>query len=261
MSHIPEVGGATSSPGSLGPSRVSPRGPYHGSRPPSSFRPPQISRTPAYSTRISPQARAMSGFGGASGEGGGNKGMLLGLGGALAGAGIGFLVGGPIGAIIGGLIGLLVGVFAGKALGGGGGGGGGGGAGAPGMPGSARQPAEAAGDGDEQATAVPQGGQNTQANKFQDDLARILYSTKPKKAGTTIAMITENDIKEWLEGTSPEELQGRIKGLDDVENLLAEKVTAYKATKPGASGPLSSEERQQISEWAGNLAQMSGPPV
>lgn len=258
MSNIPEVGGAPSSPGSLGAPRVPPRGPgpHHGSgisRPSSSFRPPQISRTPAYSTRISPQARAMSGFGGASGEGGGNKGMLLGLGGALAGAGIGFLVGGPIGAIIGGLIGLLVGVFAGKALGGGKGGGGGG-AGAPGMPGSARQPAEAAGDGDEQATAVPQGGQNTQANNFQDGLARILYSTKPNKPGSTIATITENDIKEWLEGTSLEELQGRITSLNDVENLLAEKVTAYKATKLGGSGSLSNEERRQISEWAGNLA-------
>lgn len=44
------------------------------------------------------------------------KGLLYGLGGAAAGAGIGWLIGGPIGAIIGGLIGAVGGFFLSKML-------------------------------------------------------------------------------------------------------------------------------------------------
>ncbi len=44
------------------------------------------------------------------------KGLLYGLGGAAAGAGIGWLVGGPIGAVIGGLLGAVGGFFLSKML-------------------------------------------------------------------------------------------------------------------------------------------------
>lgn len=44
------------------------------------------------------------------------KGLMYGLGGAAAGAGIGWLVGGPIGAVIGGLLGALGGFFLSKML-------------------------------------------------------------------------------------------------------------------------------------------------
>ena len=44
------------------------------------------------------------------------KGLMYGLGGVAAGAGIGWLVGGPIGAIIGGLIGAIGGFFLSKML-------------------------------------------------------------------------------------------------------------------------------------------------
>ena len=44
------------------------------------------------------------------------KGLMYGLGGAAAGAGIGFLVGGPIGALIGGLLGAVGGFFLSKLL-------------------------------------------------------------------------------------------------------------------------------------------------
>lgn len=44
------------------------------------------------------------------------KGLMYGLGGAAAGAGIGFLLGGPIGAIIGGLLGAVGGFFLSKML-------------------------------------------------------------------------------------------------------------------------------------------------
>jgi len=44
------------------------------------------------------------------------KGLMYGLGGAAAGAGIGWLVGGPIGAIVGGLIGAIGGFFLSKML-------------------------------------------------------------------------------------------------------------------------------------------------
>lgn len=44
------------------------------------------------------------------------KGLMYGLGGAAAGAGIGFLLGGPVGALIGGLLGGLGGFFLSKML-------------------------------------------------------------------------------------------------------------------------------------------------
>lgn len=44
------------------------------------------------------------------------KGLMYGLGGAAAGAGIGWLVGGPIGALVGGLLGALGGFFLSKML-------------------------------------------------------------------------------------------------------------------------------------------------
>ena len=44
------------------------------------------------------------------------KGLMYGLGGAAAGAGIGFLLGGPIGAIVGGLLGAVGGFFLSKLL-------------------------------------------------------------------------------------------------------------------------------------------------
>jgi len=44
------------------------------------------------------------------------KGLMYGLGGAAAGAGIGFLLGGPVGAIVGGLIGAIGGFFLSKML-------------------------------------------------------------------------------------------------------------------------------------------------
>ena len=44
------------------------------------------------------------------------KGLMYGLGGAAAGAGIGFLLGGPIGAVIGGLLGAVGGFFLSKML-------------------------------------------------------------------------------------------------------------------------------------------------
>ncbi|MDD5305298.1 MAG: hypothetical protein PHS14_19550 [Elusimicrobia bacterium] len=44
------------------------------------------------------------------------KGLMYGLGGAAAGAGIGWMVGGPIGAVIGGLIGAIGGFFLSKML-------------------------------------------------------------------------------------------------------------------------------------------------
>ena len=44
------------------------------------------------------------------------KGLMYGLGGAAAGAGIGFLLGGPIGALIGGLLGAVGGFFLSKLL-------------------------------------------------------------------------------------------------------------------------------------------------
>ncbi|MBI2385386.1 MAG: hypothetical protein HYV14_05155 [Elusimicrobia bacterium] len=44
------------------------------------------------------------------------KGLMYGLGGAAAGAGIGWLVGGPIGAVVGGLLGALGGFFLSKML-------------------------------------------------------------------------------------------------------------------------------------------------
>jgi len=44
------------------------------------------------------------------------KGLMYGLGGAAAGAGIGWLVGGPIGALVGGLIGAIGGFFLSKML-------------------------------------------------------------------------------------------------------------------------------------------------
>lgn len=44
------------------------------------------------------------------------KGLMYGLGGAAAGAGIGWLVGGPVGAVIGGLLGALGGFFLSKML-------------------------------------------------------------------------------------------------------------------------------------------------
>jgi hypothetical protein len=44
------------------------------------------------------------------------KGLMYGLGGAAAGAGIGFLLGGPVGAVIGGLLGALGGFFLSKML-------------------------------------------------------------------------------------------------------------------------------------------------
>lgn len=44
------------------------------------------------------------------------KGLMYGLGGAAAGAGIGFLLGGPVGALIGGLLGAVGGFFLSKLL-------------------------------------------------------------------------------------------------------------------------------------------------
>ena len=44
------------------------------------------------------------------------KGVMYGLGGAAAGAGVGFLLGGPVGAVIGGLLGALGGFFLSKML-------------------------------------------------------------------------------------------------------------------------------------------------
>lgn len=44
------------------------------------------------------------------------KGLMYGLGGAAAGAGIGWLVGGPIGAVVGGLLGAIGGFFLSKML-------------------------------------------------------------------------------------------------------------------------------------------------
>lgn len=44
------------------------------------------------------------------------KGLMYGLGGAAAGAGIGWLVGGPVGAVVGGLLGALGGFFLSKML-------------------------------------------------------------------------------------------------------------------------------------------------
>lgn len=44
------------------------------------------------------------------------KGLMYGLGGAAAGAGIGWLIGGPIGALVGGLLGALGGYFLSKML-------------------------------------------------------------------------------------------------------------------------------------------------
>lgn len=44
------------------------------------------------------------------------KGLMYGLGGAAAGAGIGFLLGGPIGALVGGLLGAVGGFFLSKML-------------------------------------------------------------------------------------------------------------------------------------------------
>ncbi len=44
------------------------------------------------------------------------KGLMYGLGGAAAGAGIGWLIGGPIGAVIGGLLGAIGGFFLSKML-------------------------------------------------------------------------------------------------------------------------------------------------
>jgi hypothetical protein len=44
------------------------------------------------------------------------KGLMYGLGGAAAGAGVGFLLGGPVGALIGGLLGAVGGFFLSKML-------------------------------------------------------------------------------------------------------------------------------------------------